>query len=104
MTGIQLDDYDLRLEVRRDNSGKIVAGLLLGDILRQNQSLILTMKAGELKEAPAIGCGISDMLLEYDPLSWRHQIREQLEMDGQKVSSVKITHQGIEIDATYRET
>ncbi len=101
MNGIQLEDYDLALKVTHDAAGKITGGLVIGDILRQNQALILTMKAGELKESPAVGCGISDMLLEYDPVYWRHQIREQMEMDGQKVSSVRITRTGIIVDAKY---
>lgn len=101
MNGIQLEDYDLKIRPARDGSGKIATGVPVGDILRQNQALILTMKQGELKEYPAMGCGIGDMLLEYDPVYWRHRIREQLEMDGQRVSSVRITRNGILIDAKY---
>lgn len=101
MNGIQLEEYDLKIQPRHDAAGKIAGGMVVSDILRQNQALILSMKAGELKEKPALGCGISDMLLEYDPLFWRHKIREQLEMDGQRVSSVKITWTGIVIDAKY---
>ena len=48
-----------------------------------------------------VGVGISDMLLDNDPIYWRTRIKEQLEMDGQKVDSVKITRTSIQIEATY---
>ncbi len=75
--------------------------LQLGDILRQNQALLLSLHKGELKENPAIGVGISDMLLDNDPIYWRNQIKEQMEMDGQTVSKVKLTQTGITIESTY---
>lgn len=75
--------------------------LQIGDILRQNQALILLLHKGELKERPAVGIGISDMLLDNDPIYWRTSIKKQLEMDGQKVDSVKIMLDGIQINATY---
>ena len=33
MIGIQLKDGDLEIKVERDSSGKIISGLVLGDIL-----------------------------------------------------------------------
>ena len=75
--------------------------LALGDTLRQNQALLLLLHKGELKERPAVGVGISDMLLDNDPIYWRTSIKEQLEMDGQRVSSVKIMRDGIQIESTY---
>ena len=101
MNGIQLTNYEPDIQVRRGRDGKITGGLVIGDTLRQNQAIILLLHKGELKEWPAVGCGISDMLLDNDPIYWRTIIREQLEMDGQKVNSVKITTTGIHIDATY---
>lgn len=99
MTGIQLTwgtDNGNYLE-------PVVSGgkLVVGDILRQNQALLLMLHKGELKERPAVGVGISDMLLDNDPIYWRTSIKEQLEMDGQRVGSVKITRTGIQIEATY---
>lgn len=76
-------------------------GLALGEITPQNQAIILQLHPGELKENPAVGCGISDMLLDHDPLRWRQLIREQLELDGQIVQEIKITTMGIIIDARY---
>lgn len=101
MKGIQLINYEPDIQVKRGKDGKIANGLVVGDTLRQNQALILLLHKGELKEWPAVGCGISDMLLDNDHIYWRTIIREQLEMDGQKVNSVKITTTGINIDATY---
>lgn len=76
-------------------------GLVVGETTPQNQALILQIHPGELKENPAVGCGISDMLLADDMLYWRQRIREQLELDGQEVRAIKITTKSINIDASY---
>lgn len=102
MKGILLEDFAPVVSVKYDSYGKIVKGLIVGDILVQNQALILNLHPGELKDFPAVGCGISDMLLDMDPLFWRARIREQLEMDGQIVDSIKITTKEIQIKATYK--
>ena len=96
-----MKDYEPLIDVRRDAEGRIVEGLRLGDILRQNQALILTLHKGELKERPMVGVGLSDMLLDNDPMYWRSSIRDQLELDGQTVGSVEITTNGVKIDAEY---
>ena len=75
--------------------------LLVGDVLRQNQALILTLHNGELKENPSVGVGISDMLLDNDPIYWKTLIKEQMEMDGQTVDKVRITNTGIQIESKY---
>ena len=94
-------DYDLAVDVTRDASGKIAGGLVIGDILRQNQALILLLHKGELKSAPSVGVGISDMLLDHNFQVWKKEIREQMELDGQKVDSVQITPSGLVIDSKY---
>lgn len=95
----------IQLEYNKDSPilEPMVAGgtLLVGDVLRQNQALILILHNGELKENPSVGVGISDMLLDNDPIYWRTKIKEQLEMDGQSVSKVTITKTGIHIEAKY---
>lgn len=101
MNGIQLINFVPTVNVRLDESGKIVQGLEVGDILFQNQALILNLHPGEMKDFPFVGCGLSDMLLDNSPLYWKAKIREQLEMDGQTVESIKITSKGIDIKATY---
>ena len=101
MTGIQLTDYDLTVDVRRDASGLIVSGLIIGDILHQNQALILVLHKGDLKSDVSVGVGIDRMLLDNERLTWTREIREQLEMDGQKVEDVRITDRQIIIKAAY---
>lgn len=101
MNGIQLTDYDLTVNVLRDSSGKIAGGLVIGDILRQNQALILLLHKGELKSDPSVGVGISDMLLDHNLQIWKREIREQMELDGQTVNSVDISAAGITVDAEY---
>lgn len=94
-------DFAPLIEIKKDSLGLIQRGLTLGDTLNQNQAIILAMHQGELKERPMMGVGISDMLLDNDPIYWRTMIKEQLEMDGEKVGSVKITRTGIQIEAKY---
>lgn len=101
MTGIQLTDYDLAVDVRRDADGRITGGLVVGDILYQNQALILAFRKGDLKDDVSVGVGISRMLLDNERLTWQREIQEQLEMDGQQVSSVEITDREIKIKARY---
>ena len=101
MKGITLIDYEAVIQPHRGPDEKIISGLIVGDTLHQNQALILHLHKGELKERPMAGCGISDMLLDNDPIYWRTLIREQLEMDRQTVTNIKITTKSIEIDAQY---
>lgn len=101
MKGITLIDYEAVIQTHRGTDGKITSGLVVGDTLHQNQALILHLHKGELKERPMAGCGISDMLLDNDPIYWRTLIREQLEMDRQTVTNIKITTKSIKIDAQY---
>lgn len=101
MIGIQLTDYEPQITIKKDALGLITQGLTLGETLQQNQAIIMAMHQGELKERPMIGVGISDMLLDNDPIYWRTKIKEQLAMDGEKVGRVRLTRSGIEIEATY---
>lgn len=101
MKGIQMTDYDLDIKVERDRFGRIMSGLVVGDILHQNQAVILSIRKGELKENPSVGVGLADMLLEHDLNAVQREIREQLEMDGQKVETVQVTQKSITINAKY---
>lgn len=94
-------DYDLDIRPEYDAAGRILSGLVIGDILHQNQALILVFHKGDLKDDVSVGVGIDRMVLDNDPLTWSREIREQLEMDGQKVESVKVTDKTIKIDASY---
>lgn len=101
MTGIQLIEYDLAFKVEKDRYGKIISGLQVGDILHQNQAVILAIDKGELKENPSIGVGLPNMLLEHDLTAIRSEIRQQLELDGQTVTSVQVTSKTVTINAKY---
>ena len=101
MKAIQLKDYDIEVKVKRDSYGKIVSGMIIGDVLHQNQAIILSMRKGDLKENPSIGVGLSDLLLDHNMLSIRSEIRQQLELDGQTVNSIMVSKSSIAIDAKY---
>ena len=101
MNGIQMTDYDLDIRVVHDATGRIVSGLVVGDILHQNQALLMVFHKGDLKDDVSVGIGIDRMLLDNDRLTWSREIREQLEMDGQKVDSVIIDNTSIKIKASY---
>ena len=82
MRAIKLNNFEIDVQLKLDDEGKILSGLRLGDTLRQNQALILVLHQGELKERPEVGVGIEDMLLD-------------------NVDKVRITTGGIEINASY---
>ena len=96
-----MTDYDIAVKVKRDRFGRIESGLIVGDILHQNQAIILTMRKGDLKENPSIGVGLPDMVLEHNLMAVRSEIRQQLEMDGQRVNSISVTSAAVQIDANY---
>lgn len=101
MNGIQLYNYDLAIDVKLDASGRIASGLIVGDILFQNQALILSFQKGDLKDDVSVGVGIERMLLDSDRLVWEREIQEQLELDGQTVESVVVDSKEIRIKASY---
>lgn len=63
MNGILLnDDFSLRVQLLRDGQGKIVSGLMTGDINPQRVRFIALAQKGELKEQPLLGFGIENYL------------------------------------------
>lgn len=100
MIGIQLENLDVKVTVQTLSDGKI-QGLVLSDILAQNQAILLDSYPGEIKENPVLGVGIQDMVLDHNPILWRTKIRENLESDNQTVNSIKITTSSVIIDANY---
>jgi len=102
--GIQLnEDYDLKVQVRRDASGVIVSGLQVGDVTYQNQALILSSQKGEIKESPLTGVGINDICNDNNFSIWKREITEQLERDGQRIDKLEINEKGLTLEAKYRE-
>lgn len=81
---------------------KQVSWAVIGSTLYQNQALILSLRPGDLKDAPLVGAGIADALLSHDFLAWRRRVRQQMELDGQKVRSITFSsNQPLRIDAGY---
>jgi len=102
MVGIQTKNFDIDIDPQVAD-GKIVTGFVLGDILVQNQAVLLAMHPGEMKERPELGVGIEDMLLDdASPLYWRTKIRDCMEFDKQSVTNVEIKNGNITIDSKYK--
>ena len=107
--GIQLLDSndggeigDLKIQVKRDASGKIVQGMIVGETLEQNIALILISHQGEFKFNPDLGVGIGDLLLSSDYLVYRHRIREHLAKDKLIVKSLDLyENKPLKIEASY---
>lgn len=101
--GILLDKYlDLAIKPVLDGNGKIVSGLQLGNTLYQNQALILTFYPGAVKLSPVVGVGFNDVLFNTDFLSWKRRIRQQMELDGQKIKRVVFSNtEQLIIDGEY---
>ena len=107
-TGIQYNDstdgstYDLKVEVVRDQFGKIVSGLVIGETLEQNMASILIAEPGDFKANLSLGVGLRSALLGEDLLEYRHQIKEQFAQDGLNVKHLELYNlQKFSIDAEY---
>lgn len=108
-TAIQLNDsvtggelFDLKIQVQRDQSGKILSGLCIGQTTEQNQALLLILHPGESKEYPTIGVGLGDCLLDDDLLEYRHSVRRNFAADGLQISKLDLYDlKKIDIKAAY---
>ncbi len=102
--GMLIDkDFDLLLQVKRDSSGKITQGLVVGNTLEQNQAIILLAQKGEIKEQPMLGVGILDSVNDNDILQWKQEIIDNFDLDGLEVKKIDIdSNFKIHIDARYR--
>lgn len=97
------ENNDLKIRVKKNALGQIVSGFVIGGTTTQNQAIILSSHAGELRHAPTVGVGIENILLDNDLLAWRIVIRRQLENDGQRVDKIVFTKDlNIVIYADYR--
>lgn len=101
-TGIQLTNaLEPVIDVVRDSTGMISSGLVVGDILYQNQYMILTAQKGEFKEYPTLGVGINDLVNDDDLNAWKKTIREEFAKDNLKIDKLSITTSGMELKAYY---
>jgi hypothetical protein len=103
-TGIQLNEnYDLTVSVRRDAVGKIISGLVIGNVMYQTQALLLLAHKGEFKEHPAAGVGINDIVNDNDFDLWKREITAQMEADGQRVTRLSLDANGLTLEAAYTD-
>ena len=65
---IQLNDsqngvqnIDLKINVIRDGGGLITSGLVVGNVLRQNQAIIIIANPGEFPFSPTLGVAIDEI-------------------------------------------
>ncbi len=108
-TGIQLNDdtdsdqvWDLKIRLERDESGKILSGIVIGQTMYQNQATILSMYPGEWKFEPRMGVGLKGELLGEDLLRARHKVREDFVKDGMTIKKLDLYNlKKINIEAVY---
>lgn len=76
---------DLDLDVRGGD-------FAIGESTKQHQGLILETEKGEWRENPAVGVGITSMLLD-DAAAGdiMLEIQQQMEADGQTISQLTVT-------------
>jgi len=92
--------FDLDINLTTDRQG-LKTGLQVGNTLYQNQAVILTAKRGEIKEYPAFGIGIEEMLNDNEFSLWQSRIVRDMELDGMKVLRLVINEKGIDLNAIY---
>ncbi|OBS12534.1 hypothetical protein ATE49_04740 [Elizabethkingia miricola] len=95
-------NYDLNIDVKKDSSGKIITGLVLGPILEQNMASILIAEQGDFKTNLDLGVGLRSILLGEDLLEYRHLIKENFAKDSLVVKHLDFYNlQKFSIDAEY---
>ena len=95
-------DIDLKIDVKRDLNGQIIQGLVVGNILSQNQALILISQQGEFFMNPTLGVGINNLILDRDYLRFKHKIREEFTKDGLKIERLELSSETpLIIQASY---
>lgn len=107
--GIQLVDnidhgnlLDIKINPIRDQEGKIVSGIVIGNTLEQNKALILIGSQGDFKYRPDLGVCFEDILLGADLLEYRHKVTEHFQKDGLKIIELDLYNtNNIKIIATY---
>lgn len=107
-TGIQYQDssdssvYDLKIEVVKDQFGKIISGLVIGKTLEQNMASLMVAEPGDFKANLSLGVGLRSALLDEDLLKYRHAIKNQFALDGMNIKHLDLYNlQKFSIDAEY---
>lgn len=93
---------DLKIQSVRDEDGKILRGVVIGNTLEQNKAFLLLGHSNDFKGNPTLGVGIEDILLSTDLQEYRHKIREQFARDGLKITNLDLySLDKINIEAHY---
>ncbi len=85
MIGILLNEnYDFDIKIVRDESGRIVSGVQLGNIDYQRVKLLVESQKGEFKEFPTVGFGIENFLKSPVTVKQRFitELQVELKSDG----------------------
>lgn len=102
-TGILLDEnFDLKVNVQRDESGLIISDLEIGDTTYQNQKLLLLCNKGEVKEFPTSGVGVQNYLEDNSAEELAREIRKEFSDDDMVISKIIINIPSLEIEAEYK--
>lgn len=92
--GILLDESDdLMIHPKRDESGKIVSGLVVDVSDEQNARLIVEAQKGQFKEYPTLGFNVQ-RFLKKTTIARQQFIREltvELQSDNIKVKSINVS-------------
>ncbi|MCV9934551.1 hypothetical protein OIU80_19900 [Flavobacterium sp. LS1R47] len=99
MEGIVINqDFDLKIEVKKDASGKIVSGIFLDNIDYQRCHLITIAQKGEFKANPTLGFGIENYMRDTvitNKQKFKTELQKELKTDGvtaDVIVSVDSTH------------
>lgn len=103
--GILLNnDFDLDIKVKKDAAGLITSGLVVGNSVYQQQTLLLVANKGEIKDRPLTGVGLNSFLLDdvgNDALF--QEVSSQFSDDGMRVFSAKIVEGKMKVEANYED-
>jgi hypothetical protein len=101
--GIQIESgtYEVVIKIKKDSNAMITQGIIVDDVLNQNQALILLFHKGEIKDNPLFGVGIEDIINDNELTSWKKDIMDMMSKDGMKVNKIDINNSNINIDAKY---
>jgi hypothetical protein len=86
MEGIVINqDFDLKIEVKKDASEKIVSGIFLDNIDYQRCHLITIAQKGEFKANPTLGFGIENYMRDTiitNKQKFKTELQKELKTDG----------------------
>ena len=87
-----------------DSNGrlKIENGLMVVDeSTMQHQAIILKISKGAIRHFPALGVGVSSVLLDESPDDLLISITKEFERDGMTMKTLDLDGSKLKIDATY---